>query len=258
VAALNFFRNFARDPVLVPLLFIMILQSITEPVEHLGRMVLLGPMGYSQASASVMGMVSPPLGGIGAFLGARLVKGLGLLWTFTIALVLQLAGFGLVGLCMPFLSSAGGLLFWSGTALNALSGGMVHTVSNAILSIRVEEDEQGMLFSFAHLLEKIGGIIGVQILMKRMFNSKDVGWMGGRTFFVAAGLTAVSLVSLGLIALQDKRKCDAISKANAEEAHGKDIEDVPVKEGEVDEANAKTKRKDIDNVAANESDEVVL
>lgn len=197
-ATCSIFQDFMRDCVLGQMILLTFLISVTGPAEMLSRQLLIAYLGYSQAEASLMGVVLPAIMAVGNGLAGRCVRTFGMFGTFGLSLFLNVFGLLFTGLCLPF-ADYQHLLFWSGQTLFCLGSGLRGPVTQVILSVRVGLDKQGMLFSLMHLVQILGAMLGLPIFVKRLFNTDWTGWQAGTAYFVAAALTFVCVPWLVVI-----------------------------------------------------------
>lgn len=199
----SIFHDLMRDCVLAQMILLLCMLSLTLPAEHLSRQVLIAYLGYSQATASLLGVVLPAFLAAGNGLAGKFVRVLGAFRTLALSLVLNTIGLILTGLCLPF-KEYQHVLFWSGQVLYCLGAGMRGPVTQAILSVRVDLEKQGMLFSLMHFVQIIGTMLGLAIFVKNLFNTDWTGWKAGTAYFVAAALTCMCMPWLHVIARLSK------------------------------------------------------
>eukprot|EP00930_Biecheleria_cincta_P060412 TRINITY_DN46078_c0_g1_i1.p1 TRINITY_DN46078_c0_g1~~TRINITY_DN46078_c0_g1_i1.p1 ORF type:complete len:516 (+),score=89.32 TRINITY_DN46078_c0_g1_i1:49-1596(+) len=203
----SIFKDFLEDRVLGQLILLSTVLAMCSPAEHLSSQVLMGPLGYSQAAASLSNMVAPMVIAAGSATSGVAVRKFGQFRAFALSLVLQALGMLLTGLCMPF-EGARETLFWSGTFIDRFSFGVHLPVAQTILSVRVEQAKQGTLFAVVHLVEMVSGMLGLQIFVKHLYNSDWTGWKAGTAFFVAAVVDCFCLLWLAAIARLDRKSVE--------------------------------------------------
>lgn len=187
-----------RDPILRQLLLLFGFLEFTRPVDHLEKQLLLGPLGYSQSTASLSSVVHPATAALGIALSGTLSVSLGLFCTLSVSTALHSLSMILVGLCVP-VYAARQELFWSGNLLGSMSQGMLKPIMHSVLSVRVAQDEQGRLFALLMVMEQIGSLVGVQVFAKRLYNAEWTGWQAGTAFFLAALLGFFGVLWIFLI-----------------------------------------------------------
>jgi len=166
--------------------------------------VLLGPLQYTQAKASLTSIFHPALGAVGSAMSGKCVRRLDASLVLGLVMFVLALGHACTGLCMA-LDGDRAILFWAGEVLIGLSAGILHPVSSAIFSVRVDLTKQGMLFSLLGLAHIFGRMVGVQVFVKRMFNSDWTGWKGGAVFFALSAVATICIPWLAVIIGLDKR-----------------------------------------------------
>lgn len=184
-ATCSVYSKHLRDPILRQLLLLFGFLEFTRPADHLEKQLLLGPLGYSQSTASLSAVVHPATAALGNAFSGILSGSLGLFCTLGASTTLHSLSMILVGLCVP-VQAARQELFWSGNLIGSLSQGMLRPIMHSVLSVRVAQDEQGRLFALLMVMEQIGSLVGVQVFAKRLYNAEWTGWQAGAAFFLAA------------------------------------------------------------------------
>jgi MFS family permease len=155
---------------------------------------LIGVIGYSQATASLIGVFMPIASILGYVVsGFFLVPRLGNQGTNAGGKILVAVGLVLVGYCD--VTARPKVFFWLGWETIAIGLGLVMPSQDAIISMRVGKHDQGKVVSLAIIAVSIGVIIGAAVWSSCLYNSRAKSLEAGRPFFWSA---AVSLVSVGV------------------------------------------------------------
>eukprot|EP00929_Paragymnodinium_shiwhaense_P089029 TRINITY_DN49293_c0_g1_i2.p1 TRINITY_DN49293_c0_g1~~TRINITY_DN49293_c0_g1_i2.p1 ORF type:complete len:385 (-),score=45.23 TRINITY_DN49293_c0_g1_i2:112-1266(-) len=187
------YKEIMSDPVLREIILWAGFMSLGNPADHLGRQVLMGPLRYSQAAASMFGIVSPAAYALGTGISAVAVRKIGAYRTLGVATACHILGLLLLAFCLL----TGGLAqvtFWMGTIIVSASFGMDAPVVHTIASIHVDEDIQGRLFSLIQVVDVAAAALGIQLFMKKLYDAEWRGMQAGTAFFVSAAVKLLGLL----------------------------------------------------------------
>lgn len=215
---LGTFVIFWQDPFLRQFIGIELILALASPTHHLAQLVLMNQLDYSPEASSLLGIMRPIFGALGAFFAASSGYRLGSYASFGGALLLEAVALSFIGLCGPFLDSAEGL-FWSAVVLSGISHGMIHALGHSLMSVRVGDEVQGRLFAFHHIVVLVGSTIGEGVFSAYLYDADWTGWASGASFFVGAtiiGLSAIWLTEIYWCVIRPHRRLAAFTPVDAE------------------------------------------
>lgn len=153
--------------------------------------------GYSQAIASLSGMLQPAFIIVGSALAGKLSRSIGMWNTMFVGSFFVIAGFTLVGLGGIF-PDYRRVLYWLGWgAVTGTGFGIVNVATASVMSARVRDEDLGKTFSALGLVGGSGMAIGVFVFSNILINPNDpdhvVQQMFRGWFIAAAGIALVTL-----------------------------------------------------------------
>lgn len=188
------FHLVATDPFLAQLILLNALvgQAIGGSWNLAGT-YLLG-WGYEQANASL----ARPAWHIGLMIGAALsspiIRCLGTRATFAVGLILLALGFGACGMGGPLATEAE-KLFWCGTVgLGSIGQGLLIPSFNSLISVRVNDAEQGKMFSFVIVINTLCGLAIGQLWPQKFYDARSSGWRKGLPWLASMAVFVVMLL----------------------------------------------------------------
>jgi len=188
------FHLVATDPFLAQIILLNALvgQAIGGSW-NLSGAYLLG-WGYEQANASL----ARPAWHVGLMVGAvassPIIRCLGAQTAFGAGLFLLAIGFGACGMGGP-LGDQAEMLFWCGTVgLGSTGQGLLIPSFNALISVRVNDAEQGKLFSFVIVINTICGLAVGQLWPQKFYDARSSGWRKGLPWLASMAVFVVMLL----------------------------------------------------------------
>jgi len=150
--------------------------------------------GFSQATASLMGIVQPTFIVVGSLSCSVMIREIGPYYTNFIGLGLSTLGVTLVGFG-AFDRTQAPLLYWIGNGgLAGLGMGISTPCLSVFLSPRVATHDQGKLFALLSVFGTAGAMVGTLIWSNLLFQNdgRDPDAQLARAWFVAGALNMVT------------------------------------------------------------------